>query len=122
MSQLAGHGSRRISALSGPFCLFVEDKEEGEETGDVLGESIVADLALGDGALLGQQFLAQVSARGEHVVGADHLGQRAKGLAHKVGKVVVRLLAALLGHHLLGARVPAIEAAADGGVGLVALH
>lgn len=102
--------------------LFIEDKEEGEEAGDVLGECIVADLSLGDGALLREQFLAEVSASGEHVVRADHLCQRAKGLAHKVGEVFVGLLAALFGDHLLGARVPAVEAAADGGVCLVTVH
>ena len=60
------------------FSLLIEDKEEGEEAGDVLGEGVVADLALGDGALLRQQLLAQVSSGGEHVVGADHLGESAE--------------------------------------------
>lgn len=102
--------------------LFIEDKEEGEETGDVLGECIVADLSLGDGALLREQPLAHVSSSGEHVVRADHLCQSAEGLAHKVGEVLVRLLATLFGHHLLRAGVPAVEAAADGGVCLVTVH
>lgn len=71
--------------------LLVEDEEEGEQTGHVLGECIVANLALGNGTLFGQQLFAQVSFGSKLCGGTDHFGEGPERFADKLREGLISL-------------------------------